>query len=398
MSSLTIKDCKILDNGQLVDSNIFINNGIIKKIGEYTKADEEINAESKIVIPGIIDPHVHFREPGFTHKEDFLTGSMAAAKGGITTYIDMPNTQPPTTTVINLEEKRKMALKSVVNYGFHFGATSNNLEQIRKASNIASVKVFMNTSTGKLMIKAPEILKKVFSSFPIITVHAEKEKVVEAIKYNRLTGNRLYLCHISSREEILFLRKNKTAGIYIEVTPHHLFLNSGDNKDGYTSMKPNLKSKIDQDELWKSISDGTIDTIGTDHAPHTKEEKEGEEEVYGVPGAETMLPLLLDAVNKNRINLQKLVELCCENPAKIFGITNKGKIVEGYDADLVIIDMELEKEIINEDMLSKCGWTPFNGKKAKGWPVITIVNGKVVYRNNEITNKTSGREVFFNGK
>ncbi len=391
--SLLIKKGKILVGNELIEKNILIVDNIIKEISnESVTVDKVINVSGKVILPGIIDPHVHFREPGLTHKEDFFTGSKAAAAGGVTTILDMPNTNPPTITSELLEEKRKLAKKSIVNYGFHFGATKENLDEIKKAKNIASVKVFMDASTGNMLIQDNNVLEKIFSSYKLISVHAENENVLKAIELISKTKNKIYLCHISAANELKMIKSKFKSKTFVEATPHHLFLTKEDEKNKFFLMKPCLKSKEDQQALWNAIKKTKINTIGSDHAPHTVEEKQ--QEVYGVPGIETMLPLLLDSVNKNKITLQKVVELCCYNPAKIFKINNKGFLQEGFDADLTIVDINLEKKVKNENLFTKCGWSPFNGWKLKGWPVMTIVNGNIVFDNGKI-NDIKAKEVKF---
>jgi len=383
---MLLKNCTV--DG--ANTDIQIDDGKIKKVGQGLAGAEAIDLAGRHVLPGIIDPHVHFREPGMTHKEDFYTGSCAAARGGVTTFLDMPNTVPPTTTVALLEEKRKLAQKSIVNFGFHFGGT-DNISEIKRAKNIASVKVFMNISTGKLMIKDDDVLRRIFSSAKLVTVHAEGEMVDKAIAIAKECGCRLYLCHISQRSELDVIRKEKTKSIYAEVTPHHLFLSEHDVQDGFQKMKPELKSVLDNEALLSAINDGLIDTIGTDHAPHTVGEKMQEEYPYGVPGIETMFPLLLDAVNHGQLTLAHVQKLCCESPARIFGIKNKGFIKPGFDADLVIIDMDEVREVSEEEILSRSGWSPFSGRSLKGWPIMTIVGGNIVFDGEIHDNK--GREV-----
>jgi len=397
--SLLISGGRVLEKGHLVQRNILIEGNTIKSVSKKTyDADTVIKVEGKIIMPGVIDPHVHFREPGFEHKEDFLTGSRAAAKGGVTTFLDMPNTEPPTTTVSALEDKRRLAKKSIVNYGFHFGSTGDNIEEIKKAENTASVKVFMNQSTGTLCVDDRETLKRIFSAARTITVHAEGAKVKEAVSLARECRTRLYLCHISHRDEIDYLRENKGKNIFVEATPHHLFLTDEKTRGlkSFASMKPGLKSDSDVEALWSAIDEGIVDTIGTDHAPHTEDEKKRLISApYGVPGVETMLPLLLNAVNEKRLSLKRLAELTCEGPARIFGIKRKGYIEAGYDADLVVVDMDLEKEVRRDDLCTKCGWSPYESMMLKGWPVMTLVRGKVVYDNGSFYG-AGGKEVEFN--
>jgi dihydroorotase len=388
--SILIKNCNILDNGGLISKNIYIKEGKIEDITDVKiKADKVIDANSNFVMPGAIDCHVHFREPGFEYKEDFLFGSYAAARGGITTVLDMPNTNPATTTIKLLEEKRALAKKSIVNYGFNFGSTLSNLAEIKKANNIASVKVYMDKTTGNLVINDLEAIKKILEVSKLTVLHAEGEnikKVIEILEKNNIK-NHIHIAHLSSEKELSFAKGKSIKGqITVEVTPHHLFLNSSDleKHKAFAEMKPSLKSEKDNKVLWNALQNGKIDIIATDHAPHTKEEKESQNFPYGVPGEETMLPLLFDAYNKKKITLKKIVEVCSLNPAKIFKIKNKGQLRIGFDADLTIVDLEKIKTVKGKDQLSKCKWTPFEGKILKGWPVTTLVNGNIVYDNGKI--------------
>ena len=397
--SLLIKNGKIFTKGILINKNIFIENEKIKKItNQNLMADKVIDAKNKIVLPGLIDSHVHFREPGLTHKEDFLSGSKAAAAGGITTFLDMPNTKPPTTTLERLNEKRRLAKKSIVNYGFHFGSTKGNIEEIKKAENVASVKVYMDPTTGDLMMTDEDALKRVFSLPITKTIHAENEQIIKAFELSENTTSKLYFCHVSSKKELGYIMKNKKSNVFIEVTPHHLFLTDMDvaKQDSFAKINPLIKSKDNQIALWEGIKNNFVDTIGTDHSPHTKEEKMQINYPSGFPGVETMLPLLLNSVNDGLLTIKKLVQLCCENPAKIFKLKGKGFIEEGYDADLTIVDMNLEKEVNNNELFTKCKWSPFNGYSLKGWPVTTIVNGNVVYEHGNI-NHVRGKEVEYYG-
>jgi dihydroorotase len=387
--ALLVKNAKVYMNGKLVEKNIFCKNGKIAKITSLKpKAEEVLDAKGKIALPGFIDPHVHFREPGLTHKEDFLTGSMAAAKGGITTIQDMPNTIPPTLTVKMLEEKRKLAAKSVVNWGLHFGASQNNIEEIKKAKNITSVKVYMDHTTGNLKIEDFSILKGIFDVVPVTCLHAEDEHISTALSYLKSARGHAYICHTSSEKELKLARRDAklNSRVFVEVTPQHLFMSVDDVKRlrAFAEMKPRLKTIQDQKALWRGIGEGAVDTIGTDHAPHLPEEKRKSEFPYGIPGVETMGPLLLNAVNENKITLQKMIELCCENTSKIFRIRGKGALKEGYDADIAIVDMSIKKKVKNDELLTKCGWSPFDGKLLKGWPVGTIVGGQVVYDGEEM--------------
>ncbi|MFO8015663.1 MAG: dihydroorotase family protein [Candidatus Woesearchaeota archaeon] len=404
---LKIKNARLMRGEEEVVRNIYIKDGKIKRISEKDSgAGKTIDAQNNFVIPGVIDPHVHFREPGLSYKEDLGTGSRAAAAGGITTFLDMPNTIPPTLTYFDLEEKRFLAKKSIVNHGFYIGASRDNLSEIRKENskgNVAGTKLFMNLSTGKMMIEDADTIRRVFDSSKLVAVHAEGPKVEQAILYSMRTKTPLYLCHISSADELEKIREYRKENewvmdnVFAEATPHHLFLTERDFREqgAFAKMIPSLKKKRDQNALWKALEDGTINTIGTDHAPHTIQEKGAKkDQPAGVPGEETMLPLMLDAVNRKKLSLKRLVQLTSKNPAAIFGIRNKGGLGEGYDADLTIIDMDLEKEVDNAKLKTKCGWSPFSGRKLKGWPVTTIAGGKVVFSHGKLY-KNQGRETFF---
>ncbi|MAG15946.1 dihydroorotase [Candidatus Woesearchaeota archaeon] len=427
--TLSILKGKVLVKGKLENRNILIEDGKIIEVTEDTvSSNDKINAEGKIILPGLIDCHVHLREPGLTQKEDFKTGSMAAAAGGVTSVFEMPNTNPATTTLQLLQEKKELAKKSIVNYGLYMGATTDNIEEIKKAENIAGVKLYMGSSTGNLLVTDKEAIKNVFDSGKTVVVHAEdeelmnknaehykdeKDPVIHAkIRSNEVEAtaiksavlmvgnNKVHFTHTSTKEsmEIIKEAKKNNSNISCDVTPHHLFLTYEELKTqrNFAKMNPALRNKEDVEALWKAIDEGIVDCIATDHAGHTKDEKEADywEAPSGVPGLETMLPLLLDAVNKGRITLEKVTELTSINPAKIFGVKNKGKIEKGYDADLVIVDMNMEKEIKNEELFTKCGWSPFNGWKLKGWPVTTIVNGNIVFDDGEIS-EANGKEVEF---
>ena len=396
--SLLLKNCRIVAKDKVYSKNILIKKGKIAKISnKEIFAESVIDVKNNFVLPGLIDVHVHMREPGLTHKEDFLTGSMAAAKGGVTTILDMPNTIPPTTTLEALEEKRKLASKSIVNYGFNFGATLDNLADIKKAKNIAAVKLYMNETTGSMKMEDYEAISEIFKNSKMTIIHAEDIGIRTAIEIfikNKIK-NKLHIAHVSSAKELEYAKNNKIKDqITIEVTPHHLFMTERDIQSlgAFAEMKPRLKTEQDQKALWQGIQNGDIEIISTDHAPHLREEKEQANYPFGVPGLDTMLPLLLDAFNKNLITLQKIVQLCCENPAKIFKIKNKGFLKEGYDADLVIVDLDKRQAVRNEDLLTKCRWSPFEGKILKGWPVMTIVNGNVVYDKGEI-NDIKAKEI-----
>jgi dihydroorotase len=421
----TLKNCR-LESGE---TDVHIKDGIISKIGKGIEK-ETIDCAGLLLLPGLIDGHVHFREPGGEHKEDWLTGSRSAVKGGVTTVLDMPNNNPPIIDEASLNLKREKAKKSIINYGFHIGATTDNLDFLNSAKNVSAIKIYFGSSTGDLLVDKMEDVKKIFNGCnKLFLIHAEDEEFIKqkSVEYKdsddpvihtkvramdaaiiavknileivEQTKARVHFCHVSSAGELKLIKSAKSKGLPVtcEVAPHHLFLNSSEyGKQGnWVKMNPPLRPEADRLALWRGIMDGTVDTIATDHAPHTKQEKMQSywQAPAGVPGVETMLPLLLNEVSKGRIDLKKIIELVCENPARLFKIKNKGKIEEGYDADLVLVDMSLEKEVINEEMESKCGWTPFVGKNLTGWPVSTIVSGNIVYNSLEINEQFKGKEI-----
>lgn len=385
----------------------------IKNIEKNEKL-EIIDLKGKTVMPGVIDVHTHMREPGITSKEDFATGSRACAKAGVTTFYDMPNTIPTTTTLEALKDKKKLASeKSIVNYGFHFGGSrNNNIDEIKKvleAKEANTVKIFMNVTTGEMLIEDEGILKNIFKNSKLVLVHAENEMIDKAVEYNKNYGNGLYVCHIPSKEElkkVLEAKKNPELNtekhpVYAEVTPHHLFLNeeireSTDRNKMLLRMKPELRTKKDNEFLWEALNNGEVDTIGTDHAPHLISEKL-EKITFGMPGVETSLALMLNAYNEGKVKLEMIQKLMSENPARIMKISKRGKLEEGYYADVIAVDLDKEWTVGVDDAIeSKCGWTPYENWKLKGKNVLTIVNGKVVYQNNKFNdNLENGKEVEF---
>ena len=415
----------ILKNGTDVFGKkieILINGEVIEKVSENIKEKEYLNrenvkiidAERKVIMPGVIDVHTHMREPGVTYKEDFGTGSRACTKAGITTFYDMPNTVPTTTTLENLLNKKELARKkSIVNFGIHFGGSkNNNISEIKKVldkKEVNTVKIFMNVTTGEMLIEDDEILKGVFQNSGLVLVHAEHEMIDKAIELNQKYGKGLYVCHIPSEEElqkVIEAKKdsslnNEIHPIYAEVTPHHLFLNeeireSSERNKMLLRMKPELRKKSDNEFLWKALSEGLIDTIGTDHAPHLIEEKM-EKVTFGMPGVETSLALMLTAYNEGKIKLSAIQKLMCENPAEIMKIVGRGKLKEGYYADVIVVDTEKEWIAGVDDTLeSKCGWTPYENWKLKGKNIMTVVNGEIIYENGKINeNVKKGKSVEF---
>mgnify|MGYP001302027121 CR=1 FL=1 len=416
--------------------NIGIKNNIISLI--TTKNDYScktvIDAKNLTIIPGVIDSQVHFREPGSVHKEDLETGSKSAALGGVTSIFEMPNTSPPTSTPELLEEKLKLAKNRMwTNYAFFAGATANNINLIDKLElmeGCAGIKIFMGSSTGNLLVPDDETLTKILNKgFRRIAIHAEDENRLQnrkklikkgsnhsfhpiwrdetcainatkrIIKIVKKIKRPIHILHVSTSEEIELLKKQKKI-ITVEVTPQHLTLsapNCYNTLGALAQMNPPIRTINHQEALWKGIKDGVVDVIGSDHAPHTLEEKNRPypDCPSGMPGVQTMLPIMLDHVNKGKLSLHRLVELVCSNPAKIYKVNNKGHIKLGYDADISIIDLNKKYTITNDIMRSKCGWTPFHNKKITGWPIMTIINGRLVMKEGSLLGKPAGTPVKF---
>lgn len=342
-----------------------------------------------IKLPQLIDPHVHFRTPGLEEKEGWATGSRAALAGGISVVLEMPNTKPPTVSQKRLKEKIDIIKKdALVNFGLHFAAAENNLSEIKKVKNkVASIKVFLNQSTGHLKIKDDKILLKIFAASPLISVHAEEEMIEKAVWLTKKAGNRLYFCHVYSADCLEYLKKyKKKLPLYLEVTPHHLFLNQSDHGRPFNRVLPPLQKKSDQKALWQGVIDGTIDTIGSDHAPHTSEEKKSANPPAGLPGLETVLPLMLSEVSRKNLSLERLVELMSKNPARIFRLPVR---TDTYTE----VDLEKKKIVSHKNLQTKVKWSPYAGWKLTGWPVRTYVNGRLVYDHGKFIGQYKGKEI-----
>lgn len=349
--------------------------------------------QGKFLLPGVIDAHVHFREPGAEWKEDFASGSAAALSGGVTTILDMPNNTPPITTIEAFEKKLALVEeKFVVNFGLFFGATCENSEELKKLSRekypaLCGIKVYMGSSTGGLLVDNDTALESIFQIAKekdlTVVVHAEDESMIregkrmdcecariateKAILLREKVGNRLHIAHLSCAAELELVRAHKSPALTCEVAPHHLFFTredfdrlSQDESEGLLTMNPPLRDRTNQEALWAGVVDGTVDIIATDHAPHTLEEKMSPNPPAGVPGVEFMLPLMLNAVNEGRLSLERLLDLVSSRPAEIFGLINEGSVE---------VDMNLEKTITRDMVKSKCGWSPYEGMTLKGWPV-----------------------------
>ena len=445
MSILLIKNAKIVNEGKIIEGDILVENGYIKEISSSISAKSSnvqiIDAEGNYVMPGVIDDQVHFREPGLTHKANIESESKAAIAGGITSYIEMPNTNPQTTTIEALDDKFKTASEtSFANYSFMFGGTNDNLDEILKVNpkEVAGLKLFLGSSTGNMLVDNPNVLEKIFSSTDmIISVHCEDEATIQAnleaykndygddipIKFHpkirseeacyissskaielaKKTGARLHVFHLSTGKETkLFTNKIplKDKKITAEVCVHHLWFSEEDYNTKGTLIKwnPAVKTSKDRDELWKAFLDGRIDVLATDHAPHTQEEKN---QVYtkapsGGPLVQHALVAMLEAHHKGKISLEKLVEKMCHNPAILFQIEKRGYIKEGYFADLVIVNLNKPWSVNKQNILYKCGWSPFEGTTFKSRVTHTILNGHLVYENSKISEKKYAKRLTFN--
>ena len=432
--SLIIKNGFCYIDGKLQKTDIAILNDKIKKIGSISLNSSKVfDATNKIILPGIIDTQVHFREPGSTDAEDLESGSRSAVLGGVTSVFEMPNTNPPTSNLVEFEKKLQLAKNRMFsNYAFYFGATPENTNQLSKLKNLkgcCGVKLFAGSSTGNLLVdKEADIEKVISNSDRIVSIHSEDEEILNLRKKFIKKGNvhshpewrntdsamsstrrvvkiaerynkKIHVLHVTTKEEVDFLAMHKK-NVTFETTPQHLTLYAPDcyNKLGtYAQMNPPLRTKDHYDRLWTAIKNNIVDVLGSDHAPHTKKNKKKEypESPSGMPGVQTIFPIMLDHVNNGRLTLEQLIKLMCENPCRIFGIKNKGFIKENFDADLTIVDMKKDQTIKDEMMASKCGWTPFNNYKVKGFPVATIVNGNIVMSEGKIISKAQGQPLDF---
>ena len=423
----------LLPDGSLQRTDVFLSGGLIEQIGVLPElaADVVIDAQELTLLPGVIDPQVHFREPGLEHKEDLSTASRACARGGVTSFLEMPNTKPLTTTQAALDDKlARAAQKCVVNYGFFIGATAENLPDLREASPACGIKIFMGSAHGDLLVDHEAALEPIFAEGSrLIAVHAEDQgrilqrrqefagetdpaihSVIQdnqaalnatqlALKLSKKYQRRLHILHLSTAEEAELLRWDKPAWVTAEVTPQHLLLNTDfyEKLGTLLQMNPPIRSPHDNEVLWQALLDGVIDFIATDHAPHTLEEKAKgyPNSPSGMPGVETSLPLMLTQAMKGRCTVAQVVNWMSTAVAKAYKIPNKGKIATGYDADLVLVDLKTYKPVVREELQTKCGWSPFEGWSLTGWPTITIVGGQVVFDHGELNSEVRGRALTF---
>ncbi|MGL2962357.1 dihydroorotase [Flavobacterium sp. RSB2_4_14] len=445
MNTVLIKNAKIVNEGKIFEGDVLIENEYIVEIAESISPKlancKIIDAEGSYLIPGAIDDQVHFREPGLTHKGDIASESRAAVAGGITSYIEQPNTVPNAVTQEILEEKYKIAAKnSYANYSFMMGGTNDNLEELLKTNpkNVAGIKLFLGSSTGDMLVDSSEALEKIFSNTKLlIAVHSEDENTVKAnlerfklqfgedipVKYHpeirsveacykstvkiielaKRTGARLHVFHISTAKELdLFTNKIplEEKQITAEVCIHHLWFSDEDyaTKGNLIKWNPAIKSADDRKALWEALLDDRIDVIATDHAPHTLEEKN---QTYlkapsGGPLVQHAVVAMFEAYHQGKISIEKIVEKMCHNPATIFKIEKRGFIKEGFYADLVIVNPGLPWNVKRENILAKCGWSPFEGYNFKSRITHTFVNGELVYQNFKVKEVPVGKRLLFN--
>ncbi|WP_242084106.1 dihydroorotase [Aestuariivivens sediminis] len=445
MKTTLIKNARIANEGTIFKGDLLIKGEYIEQIDESISAKSSdvvvIDAEAKLLMPGVIDDQVHFRQPGLTHKADIASESKAAIAGGITSFIEMPNTKPQTTTVENLEEKFEIASKtSFANYSFMFGGTNNNLDEILKVDTktVAGLKLFLGSSTGNMLVDDPEVLEKIFKSTNmIISVHCEDETTIKqnlkkdiekygddipigrhpiirseeacyissskAIELAKKTGARLHVFHLSTGKETqLFTNKIplKDKKITSEVCVHHLWFSDEDYEKKGTLIKwnPAIKTKTDRKKLLEALLNDRIDVIATDHAPHTLKEKQNNytEAPSGGPLVQHALPAILEMYHQDKISIEKIVEKMCHNPAILFQIEKRGFIKEGYFADLVLIDLNNPWTVKKDNILYKCGWSPFEGTTFKSRITHTFLNGTLVYNNFKFFNTSAAKRLTFN--
>ncbi len=444
MKKLLIKNALIVNEGKSFEGDILIEGEFIKEIGESispkTPDINVLDAEGKLLIPGMIDDQVHFREPGLTHKGDIATESKAAVAGGITSFIEMPNTKPQTTTQKALQEKFDIAAKtSFANYSFMIGGTNDNLKELKKTDpqKVAGIKLFLGSSTGDMLVDDEKILEKIFSSTDmLIAVHCEDETTIKnnlkkyidtfgedipvelhpqirsseacylssskAVALAKKTGARLHVFHLSTAQEMELFDNSiplSEKRITAEVCVHHLWFNDSKyaEKGSLIKWNPAIKSEKHQTALWEAVLDDRIDVIATDHAPHTLEEKG---QVYtkapsGAPMVQHALPALLESFKKNKISLEKIVEKTAHNPATLFQIDKRGYIREGYFADLVLIDLSKPWTVNKENILYKCGWSPLESTTFTSRITHTFVNGNLIYKNGSFNEEIKGQALIF---
>ncbi len=445
MNSYLIKNAKIVNEGVITEGDVLVKHGYIVQIGTHLNNDDAliIDANGKYLLPGIIDDQVHFRDPGLTHKGDIESESRAAVAGGVTSYIDQPNTVPNAITQELLEQKYQNAAgRSYANYSFMMGGTNDNLAEILKTNprNVAGLKLFLGSSTGDMLVDSSAAIESIFSSTPLlIAVHCEDETTVKnnlahykerfgddipvsyhpvirseeacylssskTVELAKKTGARLHVFHISTAKELALFDNSiplEEKKITAEVCIHHLWFSDADyvTKGNFIKWNPAVKTSTDREALWRAVLDDTIDVIATDHAPHTLEEKA---QMYtkapsGGPLVQHSLVAMLEAVHEGKITIEKVVQKMAHNPAILFQIEKRGFIREGYHADLVLVDCEASWVVDKSNLLYKCGWSPLEGTQFHSQVTHTFVNGNIVYENGKVNELKVGQRLLFERK
>lgn len=435
---LLVQQARVLfPDGELRQADVWVRGKTIAQVAETIPLDSIepdthcIDAQGLVLLPGVIDPQVHFREPGLEHKEDLFTASCACARGGVTSFLEMPNTRPLTTNQIALDDKlARAAQKSLVNYGFFIGATAENLADLNTAQPACGIKIFMGSQHGALLVDAAADIERIFATGDrLIAVHAEDQaRILErrqlfagvsdpavhsqiqdnqaalqattlALTLSKRYQRRLHILHLSTAEEANLLRQDKPAWVTAEVTPQHLLL----NVDAYAQigtlaqMNPPLRTAEDNAVLWQALLDGVIDCIATDHAPHTLAEKAQPypQSPSGMPGVETALPLMLTQAMQGRCTVAQVGQWMSAAVARAYEIPNKGAIAAGFDADLVLVDVLTHRPVLRSQLQTKCQWSPFEGWSLTGWPVVTIVGGQIAFDHGTLNTSVRGSALTF---
>jgi dihydroorotase len=432
---LLIKDGTIVNHDGAATGDVGIAGGKIARIGSIPReqAGEVFEAGGLHVLPGVIDSHVHFREPGAEQKEDLQSGSRAAVLGGVTAVFEMPNTSPPTVTADALKDKIARAKARMhCDFAFYVGATKDNIDalpSLEMLPGVAGVKIFMGSSTGSLLVDDDASLAAILARIRRrAAFHAEDEPrliaraalrvegdprshtlwrdaeaarlaIERLMRLARAAGKRVHVLHVSTAEEMALLAEHRDIAS-VEVTPHHLTLAAPDCYDRLgtrAQMNPPIRTADEVAAVWDALRQGVADTVGSDHAPHLLAEKAKPYPASpsGMPGVQTLVPVMLDHVHSGRLTLARLVDLTSHGPARIYGIAGKGRLAAGYDADLTIVDLKATREITDASSASRCGWTPYAGRRVTGWPMATIVRGTVVMRDGTVVNSAKGRLMRF---
>ena len=442
MSTILLRNGRIVNRGQIREGDLFIRNGRLEQVGGQLdrRAAIELDLAGKHVLPGIIDDQVHFREPGLTHKAEIYTEARAAVAGGVTSFMEMPNTRPPALTQELLADKyARAAACSLANYSFYMGVSNDNLEEVLKTDpqNVCGIKVFMGSSTGNMLVDDARVLEALFSRCPmLIATHCEDEATIKAnearyrerygeavpiechpeirsvegclkssslaVKLAREYGTRLHILHISTKDELGLFQNDLPLAekrITAEVCVHHLFFQSGDyaEKGAQIKCNPAIKGPAHQAALFPALLDDRLDVIATDHAPHTWEEKQGTyfQAPSGLPLVQHSLNVMLDFYHQGRIGLERIVEKMCHAPAVCFQLDERGYLDEGYWADVVVVDLEREWTVGPENILYKCGWSPLSGHRFRGKVEHTIVSGHLAWSKGKFDERKWGERLTF---